>query len=198
MKLHQLLTEIFRNGPISNQYGNDYLLVGNELELRKDLLMACDEFKQLNSLSFTRLPTFVDNNQTTKTVQTIKLFKDTVFKGNFTLYSIGLTHEMFNMTFSKMYKKIPNNDAVTTPTFYNPETFTPIKYIIVPYSPEMSQDVSNIPNDYNDFKKKLHEKLDQVIENPNDHQLKGVRNIIIRGVIDLTDCDSSILEEVYL
>lgn len=194
MKLQQLLTEIFKNGPIVSQYGEDYNLSGDQLELRKDLLMACDEFKELKSLSFTRMPIYEDNG-VNKIVKTTKLYKNTVFKGNFTMYSIYLTPEMYSIT--NLYNNPPKKDIFLTPTMYNPNTFTPLRYIVIPFSPEVTQDVTipNMEDLETELKQKIHTKLDMLFENPNDFKLKGERQIIIRGVIDLVDYDNSNIVE---
>jgi hypothetical protein len=86
--------------------------------------------------------------------------------------------------------------ACITPTMYDPTTFEPKKKIVLEFSPEMAQDkdiyaIGN-PSMIEDaekngesiLRKQLHEKLDKILDNPENYQVKGEKGMFVRGLFE--------------
>lgn len=178
MKIKDLVKQIFQNGPLPQSNMNyDYLLNEQYISLFKNQILECDEFKNVTNFnvgSINDLNNFVS----------IKLTDNLVFKNTCQLYSIYLSPPTFNPDLLRLGKSVKNG-AMITPTHYDEETFTPIKQIRLNWSPELSNDVSScyLPQEIC-LREKLHEILDDILDNPKDYEIKMERAIILRGIFD--------------
>ncbi len=173
MKLIELLKARFPNAESypKNTYG-DPIAESKVLELLKDELQKCDEFKNARLLiAHTPVVKDVDDESEVVNMANYLLHDETIFSGKCYLYSINLTPEMFNPA---DIHKVVKDGCLITPTMYNPANFRPYKQILLNYTMEMldgSQPSREI----------LHAKLDEILDNPTEYQMKGERGIMIRG-----------------
>lgn len=183
MKLSELMTILFKNGPITttNPYLPDYNIYGEYLESYKDDLLKCDEFNEVIDITFVKNPRIEGNVEPTEVKSYI--VKDGMkLKGHVVLYSITLTPEVYDP--SDRYYKSVKDGASISPTIYDMKQFIPLKYISLEFSPELAQDSSSFPDSVTQFKQQLHETLDKVLNNPNEYRIKGFRGIMLRGLFD--------------
>lgn len=191
MKLKDLLKEIFKDGPLPDEnLGNnyiDYVIKGKMLESIKPELLKCDEFKDVN-INIINLP--LDT-------KTYKL-RPSKYKGSIDLYSIMLTPEIYDP--SDIGKPVKDGISIS-PCFYDEITFTPHKKITIQWNVEKIQDINAVGgNDLDDFKKDLYSKLDNLIANPKEYQIKGKRCILFRCTFSekptevIDPCDSLCFE----
>lgn len=66
-----------------------------------------------------------------------------------------------------------------TPLFFNPETFIPYKKVVITYSPEYTEEILT----EEDMKQHLKDKLEKVLENPDDYMQEGYRGVMVRMAI---------------
>jgi len=69
--------------------------------------------------------------------------------------------------------------CVLAPITYNPTSLLPKRSITIEWSPEFPQDIDN-PQTWEDQKKVLHDKLEAVLENPEEYKPNGYRGCLIR------------------
>ncbi len=69
--------------------------------------------------------------------------------------------------------------CVLAPITYNPTSLLPKRSITIEWSPEFPQDIDK-PQTWEDQKKVLHDKLEAVLENPEEYKPKGYRGCLIR------------------
>lgn len=169
MKLPELLKDLFEERHVG-EYFTAPDLSHDELELMKDALMKCDEFKEATEFVILTSP-FVDNdkNKVIKT-DTIKISEGLKFKNRVYLYSIMQTPELFD---PKTINLPVKNGACITPTLYNAITFAPFRKIIMDISTAEQME-----------KKAIHALLDDMLDNPKDYTPKGIRGIKVRGIFE--------------
>jgi hypothetical protein len=92
------------------------------------------------------------------------------------LYSISFTPQMYDPSILHTPVK---DGCVLSPVMYNPETFLPKRSITIEWSPEFPVDLEN-PMTWEDQKKMLHDKLEMVLENPDDYKPIGQRYGMLR------------------
>jgi hypothetical protein len=180
MKLKELLTKIFGENV---SYPNDQFLK-KDLEPLKEELLKCDEFSECEGIEFMDMPTQEIEGKTYYT-QTINLGDNTKFKGKVCLYNLSFTPEMYD---PNLLLKPVKNGAAIGPTIYDPMDFTPRKHILLTWNPEMAQDISGINKELT-FKNDIHKLLDDVLDNPEEYRVKGVRGIMVRGVFKTKNVD---------
>jgi hypothetical protein len=182
MFLKDLLTDIFKTTGHFNYGGMlDYLLMGDNLELFKDMLMGCDEFMDVERFEIIRQPIIPRVIGLPMESEIIKINSGTRFTGNFKIFSISLTPEMFDPNL--MYKPV-HEGASISPTIYDETTFTPKKTITMTWSPELAQDVrafQPLENTYR-YRQEFHDLLDRILNTPEQYQMKGFRSIMVRGI----------------
>ena len=202
MKLKELLTEIFEeNSNQDNQFGfgfNALTLysrdgIGGGLSQYKERILQCEEFPECTELNFMNIPMILSNDNEPITAMDFKLVKGQKFKGVCYLLSLGFTPEVFNP--DTIHTPVKDG-ACITPIVYNPETFKPLRKIVLEYNPESSQD--GIIEGYNDHKTGLKNLLDKVLNNPYDYQIKGERDIIVRGVFEKNEVIKEVTPARYL
>lgn len=178
MKLVEFLREKFptmESFP-KNSWG-EYHLDRNVLELLKDDLQKCDEFKNA-SLVFPQLPVVqdVDEQSIVVTMANYLLHDDTFFGGKCYLYSINLTPELYDPF--TIYEAVKDGCTIT-PVMYDPTNFKPFKKIVI--RQELDDDNGTYLN-----REDLHRKIDQMLDNQSEYQMLGNRGIMIRGYMSVT------------
>ena len=188
-KLSDVLVEIFSELKL-----NDHILTADILKNEKiaKRIFSTEEFEEVNSIELTDVPMFRVDEKVLVT-STLALCNSTKFKGDIYLQSIGLSHEMYD---SNVCLTPVKNRASVGPTIYDANDFTPLKSVILFWSPENLQDdimfdekfvfnnkgekMNNISPEER-LKQKLHKTLDEVLKNTEEYKMKGTRHILIRG-----------------
>ena len=113
----------------------------------------------------------------------VKAVETTTTKlGNSNVMYEGKTGYIYQILFTpRVYDPKTIHDAVKddctiTPLFYNPETFIPYKKIVIKYSPEYTEEILT----EEDMKQHLRDKLEKVLENPDDYMQEGHRGVMVR------------------
>ena len=209
MKLQELINEILSSGELKNKKGyainveglTDRAIYGEELEPYVDRIKKCEEFSECDEIVIMKFPVTTDELGNNVTTKTYKIVPQQKFKGKCYLLSLSLTPEMFDP--KKIHEPVLDG-ACITPTLYDAETFMPRKKIVLEFSPEASQDQSiytlGTPSMINDMenthqeqlRKKLHETLDKVFDNPEMYQVKGEKGVMVRGAFEVVESPSSI------
>ena len=187
MKLKELLTNTFGENV---SYPNDQFRK-LELEPLKEELFKCDEFSECEGIEFMDIPV-QEIEGTTYTSQTMKLGDNTKFDGKVFLYNLSFTPEIFDP--NSLHTPVKNG-ALITPALYDPMTFEPTKKIVLTWTPEMAQDISGINKELT-LRNDIHKLLDDVLDNPEEYRVKGVRGIMVRGVFKTKNEDQK--EPPYL
>ena len=196
MKLKELLTEIFGENPKNDyQFGFDGLtLYGRDnLEQYKDRILQCDEFSECTELNFMSMPMILSNDDIPLKAESYKLVEGQKFKGVCYLLSLALSPEVFNP--DTIHTPVKDG-ACITPLVYNPETFKPLRKIILESNPERAQD-GIVDGDY-ELKMEMKDLLDKVLDNPYDYQVKGERGVIVRGVFERNEIVKEVTPSRYL
>lgn len=183
MKLKDLLKNIFANGPLPQHNLNsepDYILDREYILMFKDMIHECDEFRDVTEIIVPEHQVFLMGNHNTATSVSLKLCDGIRFVNRCYLTSISLTPALYDPNRKHSYVK---NNALITPTMYDVETFTPYREMRIRWSPELAQDVS-IPQGEIDLRQRLHDILDDMLDNINEYQIKPIRGVIVRGVFE--------------
>lgn len=181
MKLKELLTNTFGENV---SYPNDQFKK-LELESLKEELLKCDEFSECEGIEFMEFPVQLIEGKS-YSAQTMKLGDNTKFDGKVFLYNLSFTPEMFDP--NSLHTTVKNG-ALITPALYDPMTFEPTKKIVLTWSPEMAQDLLVPNNNEVTLKNDIRKLLDDVLENPEEYQIKGERGILVRGVFKTKNVD---------
>lgn len=180
MKLNQFLEQLHELFPgiLDDNFGEPPILMGNNLkkELIYDKLVEVDEFKQCN---FKIL-------QTPEQTTTLLLREGMTFK-EIKLYKIHLTPLIYD---PKCLDTPVKDGCLISPLTYDPDKFTPIKTIIIQYSPEGDDDEK--------VKQEIRKKLNDILENPKDYQVKGFKGILLTGQFNYLAPEKSESVRVYL
>ncbi len=190
MKLRELIDEIqkhFQIKTIENTISNEYFtLYPPHLKLFKEQLQSCDEFKYVD-LEILNLPNIVNETGDLQISSGSLLITDNIkLSGRIYIYSIWLTPEMYSP--NEIIQVVKDNAGIT-PTMFDEEDFTPHKYIIMKFSPEELQNVKASNVDSPDRLKSL---LEKVLNNPAEYQVKGRRDVVIRGIFESIESDGKV------
>ena len=209
MKLQELINEIISSGEFKNKKGyaikveglTDNTIYGEELEPYVDRIKKCEEFSECDEIVIMKFPVTTDEQGNSVSTKTYKIVPQQKFFGKCYLLSLALTPEMYDP--KKIHEPVLDGVCIT-PTLYDPETFMPKKKIVLEFSPEASQDKSiyalGNPSMINDLenthqeqlRKKLHETLDKVFDNPEMYQVKGEKGVMVRGAFEVVESPSCI------
>ena len=97
------------------------------------------------------------------------------FKGVSYLYTITLTPEVFDP--NDIHKPVKDRCSIT-PTMYDPNTFTAYKKIIL----DLQQtDIEATQDGKKNYRKDLHDRLDDILDNQREYTVKGKKSIMLRG-----------------
>jgi hypothetical protein len=209
MKLQELINEILSLGELKNKKGyavnvtglTDNTIYGEDLEPYVDRIKQCEEFSECDEIVIMKFPVTTDEQGKSVSTKTYKIVPQQKFKGKCYLLSLALTPEMFDP--KKIHEPVLDG-ACITPTLYDPETFMPRKKIVLEFSPEAAQDnliyAYGNPSMINDFentnqeqlKRKLHETIDKIFDNPEMYQVKGEKGVMVRGAFEVVESPSGI------
>ncbi len=207
MKLKELINEILSSGELKNKKGfavkveglTDSTIYGEELEPYLERIKQCEEFSECDEIVIMKFPVTTDDRGNSVSTKTYKIVPQQKFKGKCYLLSLSLTPEMYDP--KKIHEPVLDG-ACITPTLYNPETFTPKKKIVLEFSPEASKDqsiyalgnpsmINDLENNHQEqLRKKLHETLDKVFDNPEMYQVKGEKGVMVRGAFEVVESPS--------
>lgn len=209
MKLQELINEILSSGKLKNKKGyavkveglTDSTIYGEELEPYLERIKQCEEFSECDEIVIMKFPVTTNEQGNSVSTKNYKIVPQQKFKGKCYLLSLALTPEMYDP--KKIHEPVLDGVCIT-PTLYDPKTFMPRKKIVLEFSPEASQDQSiyvlGTPSMINDLentnqeqlRKKLHETLDKVFDNPEMYQVKGEKRVIVRGAFEVVESPSGI------
>lgn len=183
MKLKELLEREFKDGPkIYGKHPTEtvYVLKGKELDRVKEELMSCDEFLDVEDI-------VVSSNATTYplTMSIVKLTEDIRFNKILYLNEISLTSTLYSPEDFNIEIK---DGCSISPVLYSQEDFIPYKKISIKVNVESLADYKD------EYRKELHLKLDDMLDNKSEYELKGVRGVLIRfkGSYDVSEKSKSI------
>ena len=172
------------------------VIYGEELYPYLEEIKNCEEFINCDELHILKTPVTLDGNGNSIISKNYKLVDEQSFKGKCYLLSLSLTPEMYD---PKKIMEPVMDDAVLTPAIYNPLNFEPKKKIIIEFNPEMLQDQSlyligspSMIEDAekevkNNLRKKLHETLDKILDNPENYHPKVDKSVMVRGMFEIID-----------
>jgi len=169
MKLKEFV-EIVELGKTENDSFNE--LYGKQLKKYKDIILKTDEFKDCESLDILEYPVSKSKDGKVLTSYVIKLSDIMKFKGRCYLLSLILTPEMYDPTL--MLTPVKDGAAIG-PTVYDPITFEPKRQILLTYNPF----------------------LDKVLDNFDEYKIKGVKEVLVRGLFEIVENGEDITESVY-
>lgn len=199
MNLNEKIQDIFKNQPekilntkLDNIRIENATIYGKEqLENIRELISEDETFKGCDEINFLSYPVLqVDGKN--MSVATYKWQEGLKFAGRAYILSLALTPKMYDP--SQILKPIKNG-AGLSPTIYNPETFEPVKKIILEFKPERTQD--GITNHEAVIRQELHDLLDKVLDNPEDYMMEGKRGLLIRGIFEREGDDSNTKESPF-
>ena len=192
MKLKEFI-EIVELGKTENDSFNE--LYGKQLKKYKDIILKTDEFKDCKSLDILEHPVSKSKDGKVLTPYTIKLSDIMKFKGRCYLLSLTLTPEMYDP--SLMLKPVKDGAAIG-PTIYNSITFEPTRQILLSYNPSVHFNFDNKFEPTEEFKRnEIHQLLDKVLDNFDEYQIKGVKEVLVRGLFEVVENGDEITENVY-
>lgn len=209
MKLQELINEILSSGELKNKKGyavkveglTDNTIYGEDLEPYVDRIKQCEEFSECDEIIVMKYPVTIDGQGNNVSTKTYKVVPKQKFKGKCYLLSLALTPEMYDP--KKIHEPVLDG-ACITPTLYDPETFIPRKKIVLEFSPEAAQDssiyaygnpsmINDLENNNEDqLRRKLHETLDKIFDNPEMYQVKGEKGVMVRGAFEVVESPSGI------
>ena len=209
MKLQELINEILSSGELKNKKGfavnviglTDNTIYGEDLEPYVDRIKQCEEFSECDQIVIMKYPVTIDEQGNNVSTKTYKIVPKQKFKGKCYLLSLSLTPEMYDP--KKIHEPVLDG-ACITPTLYDPETFIPRKKIVLEFSPEAAQDssiysygnpsmINDLENNNEDqLRRKLHETLDKIFDNPEMYQVKGEKGVMVRGAFEAVESPSGI------
>lgn len=209
MKLQELINEILSSGELKNKKGyavkveglTDSTIYGEDLEPYVDRIKQCEEFSECDEIVIMKYPATIDEEKNKIQNKTYKVVPQQKFKGKCYLLSLALTPKMHDP--KKIHEPVLDG-ACITPTLYDPKTFIPRKKIVLEFSPEAAQDnliyAYGNPSMINDFentnqeqlKRKLHETIDKIFDNPEMYQVKGEKGVMVRGAFEVVESPSGI------
>ena len=172
MKLLDVIEDFNR---ITKQNNDFNVLTYDTLDRIKSALLQCDEFLNLKELIIVDHPFGENQYNIINECTQIKINEDTQFSDILYLYSLSLTPPTYD---PQTVLNPVKNGAVLTPTTYDHETFIPIRKIVLPYTPELANDISHFNGDN---RINIHNLLDDILDNPTDYIQKGKRDVIQIG-----------------
>lgn len=204
MKLKELIIEILSSGELKNNKGyvinpsgiRDNVIYGEELDSYVDRIKQCEEFEGCEELVIMKYPVTLDGNNKSITSRNYKVLEGQKFKGKCYLLSLSLMPEMYDP--KKMMEPVLDG-AVLTPTIYNPVNFEPKKRIVMEFNPEILQDQHiygiGSPSMIEDaekevltnLRKRLHETLDKILDNPTNYQQETEQSVMVRGMFEVIE-----------
>jgi hypothetical protein len=148
-----------------------------------DKLQNCDEFFECHLIISDRVTyeKMVNGVATFMCANTHCLFEGNIYSGAQYLYQISLSPIMYD----------PNTicspvlyGCTLTPTVYSPENFKPYRKVILQY--DMVEGIS-----HGELRRTLHQKLDDLLDEPKKYEPTGMRSIMLRGLFKFKTPDNA-------
>lgn len=194
MKLKEFVEIVQLSHPEDNLL-MDKQLYGKNLEKYKEIILKTDEFKDCESLDILEHPVSKSKDGNVLTPYTIKLSDIMKFKGRCYLLSLTLTPEMYDPTL--MLTPIKDGAAIG-PTMYDPITYEPKRQILLTYNPSVHFNFDNKFEPTEEFKRnEIHQLLDKVLDNFDEYHIKGVKEVLVRGLFEVVENGDEITENIY-
>lgn len=194
MKLKEFIEIVQVTHPDYNLL-TDNQLYGKNLEKYKEIILNTDEFKECESLDVLEHPLSKDKNGKILTPYTVKLSDVMKFKGRCYLLSLTLTPEMYDP--SLMLKPVKDGAAIG-PTVYDAITFEPTRQILLTYNPSVHFNFDNKFEPTEKFKRgEIHQLLDKVLDNFDEYKIKGVREVLVRGLFEVVENGDDVTTNTY-
>lgn len=187
MNLKDLMLELEREGyfeKVSDQmnlkYGSTIIYGSDELNPIVNRIKECDEFSDVEKINLLQTPIIHNINGKNETPKTYILKGGEKFKGKAYILSIELSQEFFKD--ENLHENIKDGASIS-PKLFNSENFKPTRKILLEYNPDKYKGNELVGND-NLIRQELHDKLDEVLNNPNKYTGNGERSILIRGYFE--------------
>lgn len=145
-------------------------------ELAEQILKDHFKFKEVNWIQASRY--FDGESKKIKPVFTTKLGDDdATYEGKTAhIYQIAFTPRMYD---PKTLHNAVKDGCAITPLLYNPETFIPYRKVVLEYCPEYTVEFPAQA----DMKQHLRDKLERVLQNPDEYMQEGLRGVMVRMVV---------------
>jgi len=166
--LKKVLNEIFIEKGLDNSDNN--LLIIEFLKSYKDELLKFDEFKDVEEIIIMDSPSIKNDNGEIIQTKHYRLTENFKLKGKVYLYNILFTPPICDM--KDFYKEVKNGCSITH-TMYDSTNFDLCKQIRIKFNPWEEN-----------VKGKLHKLLDDILDNPQEYEVKKSRDIIFVGIFD--------------
>lgn len=156
---------------------DDFNLDPEKLEQMLPLLKQCDEFKDCD-LKIMKFPTgnkFPGEEKSIFAYSRI-LHEGSKFGKKCYLYMICLSPTIYEK--SDIIHSGKDGNCIT-PLMYDPETFTHQRKVILSINPTIP------PKGLNTDRQKIHDLLDEVLDNPDKYKPKGTQGVILRGYFEV-------------
>ena len=194
MKLKEFVEIVQVTHPDDNLL-TDNQLYGKNLEKYKEIILKTDEFKECESLDVLEYPLSKSKDGKVLTPYTVKLSDVMKFKGRCYLLSLTLTPEMYDPTL--MLKPVKDGAAIG-PTVYDAITFEPKRQILLSYDPSVHFNFDNPFEHSEEFKRdEIHQLLDKVLDNFDEYKIKGVREVLVRGLFEVVENGDEVTTNTY-
>ena len=194
MKLKEFVEIVQLSQPEDNLL-MDNQLYGKNLEKYKEIIFKTDEFNECESLDILEYPLSKSKDGKVLTPYTIKLSDVMKFKGRCYLLSLTLTPEMYDP--SLMLKPVKDGAAIG-PTIYNSITFEPTRQILLSYNPSVHFNFDNKFEPTEEFKRnEIHQLLDKVLDNFDEYKIKGVKEVLVRGLFEVVENGDEVTTNIY-
>ena len=194
MKLKEFIEIVQVTHPDYNLL-TDNQLYGKNLEKYKEIILKTDEFKECESLDILEHPLSKSKDGKILTPYTVKLSDVMKFKGRCYLLSLTLTPEMYDP--SLMLKPVKDGAAIG-PTVYDPITFEPKRQILLSYDPSVHFNIDNPFEPIEEFKRnEIHQLLDKVLDNFDEYKIKGVKEVLVRGLFEVVENGDEVTTNTY-
>lgn len=162
------------------------LLPGQQKNI-KEILLQCDEFKNVTEFEILQHPTVLmtdDEFEWSESAKTYKMEDEFEIYGKCYLYNIFKSPKMYDSS----DLLIPVKDGISiTPTIYD-DSFKPRKKICIEISPEELQDITI-------KKQELLNKINEVLDNPDEYLIKTKEYICIRGIFEKIKINNTIHDQ---
>lgn len=152
-----------------------------ELNLIKEQILMCDEFKDVKELEIIQEPYLLStNNNIKKQTQTFIISNDAKFTGKLTLYSLGLGPEVFNP--NEHFKAVKNGAYIWQ--FYNPNDWELKQKFCIEISKEKLQDGASGTIKGVTYKQEMIKLFEDMLNSSEEYMIKGDRSVILRGIFE--------------
>jgi hypothetical protein len=147
-----------------------------------DDFKKCDGFSTAGDMEFFESPFLVDDNGRIMEAKTLKVSDDMQFYGRVIIYQASISDSVLYDPHD--YEPVLKGARIT-PVIFDGKTFEPKKRIIIEFSPEIAQDRVLSDNSFeSDFRKSMHELLDEILDFPEAFTRKPKSDVFLRGYFE--------------